>query len=185
MTSLYRFFRSASALMVSRNTGHSLTVSLQHLVYSAPKRTDQNGLEKNANVKSFRPVFASAVKKGDSVLVHDNYKGLELGVVASVKEREIVGLYSPVTYEGNMIVDDVLASCYSDFDSHELQHLAFAPFRWMYTLLKFVPASQMKPDDTNGLLNHVDYGVYWYGQGLHVFANAVLPWNVWGGHSLI
>ena len=58
-------------LVLQTNTGHSLTLSPQHLVYIKWKNTKHNGTEQNADITSFRPVFASAVKKEHSVLVYD------------------------------------------------------------------------------------------------------------------
>ena len=39
------------------------------------------------------------------------------------------GAFTPVTMEGNIIVDGVLASCYASAD-HDSAHLAMAPLRW-------------------------------------------------------
>ena len=36
----------------------------------------------------------------------------------------------PLTMEGNIIVDGVLASCYASFD-HDLAHIAMAPMQWI------------------------------------------------------
>ena len=40
-----------------------------------------------------------------------------------------LGAYTPVTVEGNIIVDGILASCYTISD-HDLAHLAMTPIRW-------------------------------------------------------
>ena len=39
------------------------------------------------------------------------------------------GAFTPVTVEGNVIVDGVLASCYASVD-HDSAHIAMAPLRW-------------------------------------------------------
>ena len=41
----------------------------------------------------------------------------------------IPGAYVPVTMEGNLIVDGILASCYPSAD-HDVVHLVMAPLRW-------------------------------------------------------
>ena len=43
--------------------------------------------------------------------------------------KNIVGAYVPMTTEGNIMVDGVLASCYASAD-HDLAHLSMAPLRW-------------------------------------------------------
>ena len=40
-----------------------------------------------------------------------------------------LGAYTPVPVEGNIIVDGILASCYTISD-HDLAHLAMTPIRW-------------------------------------------------------
>ena len=41
----------------------------------------------------------------------------------------MIGAYVPLTMEGNVVVDGVLASCYPTID-HDLAHLSMAPLRW-------------------------------------------------------
>ena len=41
----------------------------------------------------------------------------------------VLGAYDPMTLEGNIVVDGVLASCYASFD-HDLVHLVTSPMRW-------------------------------------------------------
>ena len=40
------------------------------------------------------------------------------------------GAYVPLTVEGNIIVDGVLASCYVNYN-HDVAHLVMAPMRWI------------------------------------------------------
>ena len=40
-----------------------------------------------------------------------------------------IGAYVPLTNEGNIMVDGVLASCYA-FEHHDLAHFGMAPLRW-------------------------------------------------------
>ena len=41
----------------------------------------------------------------------------------------ILGAYTPVTMEGTIVVDGVLASCYA-FSDHDLAHIGVTPMRW-------------------------------------------------------
>ena len=49
----------------------------------------------------------------------------------------ILGAYVPLTREGNMVVNGVLASCYASFD-HDLAHLIMTPTHWFPTLIEWI-----------------------------------------------
>ena len=124
----------------------------------------------------FNPDFAGNVKKGDLVLFYNSTHGLAPSMVVSVEKVIEMGIYSPLTSEGNIIVDGILASCYSDFDNHNLQHVAWWPFRWWNNLPGFF--TSMKSEQEKKSENRDDNGVHWYAQGLHSFSKAILPWKV-------
>ena len=48
-----------------------------------------------------------------------------------------LGAYVPLTGEGNIIVDGVLASCYPSSD-HDLAHLVMTPMQWFPTLIEWI-----------------------------------------------
>ena len=47
------------------------------------------------------------------------------------------GAYVPLTKEGKIMVDDVLASCYAAVD-HELAHIGMMPIRWFPEIVQWV-----------------------------------------------
>ena len=48
------------------------------------------------------------------------------------------GAYTPLTREGNIIVDEVLGSCYASIGDHHLAHLAMAPIRWFPDFIQMI-----------------------------------------------
>ena len=48
-----------------------------------------------------------------------------------------VGAYVPITVEGNILVDGVLASCYPSID-HDLAHIGMTLVRWFPKIIDWV-----------------------------------------------
>ena len=53
-----------------------------------------------------------------------------------------LGAYVPLTEEGNIIVDDVLTSCYADFH-HSLAHLVMKPMKMISETMEWVFGNDM------------------------------------------
>ena len=49
----------------------------------------------------------------------------------------ISGAFTPVTMEGNIVVDGVLASCYA-FSDHDLAHIGMTPMRWFPGMMNWM-----------------------------------------------
>ena len=47
------------------------------------------------------------------------------------------GAYVPLTEEGNLIVDAVLASCYASFH-HDLAHIGMTPIKWFSEAMQWI-----------------------------------------------
>ena len=47
------------------------------------------------------------------------------------------GAFVPLTMEGNIVVDGVLASCYAAID-HNLAHIGMTPLRWFPDVLEWM-----------------------------------------------
>ena len=50
----------------------------------------------------------------------------------------LVGAHVPLTREGNIIVDEVLASCYPSSLDHHLVHLSMGPMRWFPDIMQMI-----------------------------------------------
>ena len=49
----------------------------------------------------------------------------------------MLGAYVPLTMEGNIVVDDVLASCYADID-HDMSHFGMTTIRWFPKMIQWI-----------------------------------------------
>lgn len=63
---------------------------------------------------------ANEVKVGEHVVIVDGV-AVPVALVETVAAK---GIYAPVTESGTIVVDGVLASCYSNVESHEMAHCA-------------------------------------------------------------
>ena len=62
-----------------------------------------------------------------------------------------VGAYAPVTKDGNIVVDGVLASCYVFYD-HNLAHIGMTPMRWFPDIINWIfGGNNESPDYVNML----------------------------------
>ena len=122
--------------------GKSITLTPTHLIYVL-----------NAETDAFDAVYASDILPGDRVLID-----LHGAPVSDV----VVGVFAPLTQEGNLVVDGVVASCYAVVDSQSLAHSVFAPIRWAYS---WFGKGQGQPQN----------GVHWYAEWLFNVAENVIP----------
>ncbi|XP_022784474.1 sonic hedgehog protein-like isoform X1 [Stylophora pistillata] len=129
----------------TRNPEAEVTITESHLIYQ---------LNKHSPLESVR--FARDLRVGDFVYVR-NGAGLEkftAGRVSGVKRSTAKGAYAPLTETGNILVDNVLCSCYAVISNHELAHWSFAPLRF---------ADWLFP----GITAHNSSGMHWYARTLH------------------
>ena len=82
---------------------------------------------------SLESVFANEIEEGDKLVSWKGSKMTEEEVVA-VEHIGETGVWAPLTTEGTLLVDDLLASCYAAFP-HSLSDLALAPVKMFPRML--------------------------------------------------
>ena len=126
-------------------------------------------------------VFAIDIQAGDYVFVVDvtNKLGPKPAKVTKVETRTFSGLYAPLTAQGNLVVDDVLVSCYAATEAHTLAHLAFAPLRLWYNLLDIYAyltgSENVRSMDGTGSADFDGKGIHWYAKGLYSVVEKTMP----------
>ena len=154
--------------VIRTKTGRNLTLTPHHLMYKKSNDEAKMNLE---GFGTFFPVFAADVNKGDYVLVLDGKSGMKKDEVVSTDMVYLNGVYSPLTDHGNIVVEDILASCYSVYESHSIQHLAFAPFRWFYDVKRKLQSMNISKKLGHSVEELRDFGRHWYGDALIAIAN--------------
>ena len=77
---------------------------------------------------------------------------------------QISGAFVPVTMEGNIIVDGILASCYGITD-HDLAHILLSPMRFIPGIMEWIYGQE---DGAQGYMNIIR----WVG-------SLVVPDSIW------
>lgn len=138
--------------VIETDSGQKITLTAAHLLFVGHNTTEDERMS---------AVFASQVQSGQKVFVFDAERSqLEPVTVKRIYTQEHEGSFAPVTVQGTVVVDQVLASCYAVIEDHDLAHWALAPVRlahWVSSLLfSFQPQVSAQND-----------GVHWYSKILY------------------
>lgn len=139
-------------------------------------------------------MFAVSVKLGDRILVSDTDAASAANEVDShlrwdsVVETKLVleeGVYAPLTMEGTLLVDDVVASCYAVVNSQSVAHYSFLPLRIWYSVTSFFlqrlgdpqysVARHNNTSRTEPTTEEGQNGIHWYASMLYSLSSYVLP----------
>ncbi|XP_036934174.1 sonic hedgehog protein A [Acanthopagrus latus] len=138
--------------VIETDSGQKITLTAAHLLFVGHNSTDEERMS---------AIFASEVRRGQKVFVFDAERSrLEPVTVKRIYTQEQVGSFAPVTVQGTVVVDQVLASCYAVIEDHVLAHWALAPVRlahWVSSLL-FNSQNQVSAQSD---------GVHWYSKILY------------------
>ncbi|KAF3422676.1 hypothetical protein E2986_04318 [Frieseomelitta varia] len=137
-------------------------------------------------VENRSTVFAGRVRPGDKILVRDpdgeNELRHRLRWDKVVDSRLVLeeGIYAPLTSEGTVLVDDVVASCYAIVDNQQLVHLAFLPYRVWSGVKTFVERRVLGAEDHRYTDVRQDStteqeGILWYASFLYWISSYVTP----------
>jgi hypothetical protein len=85
----------------------------------------------NERIEQYR--FARDVSVGDFVFSISSGQLIEITAVRSIVHVEEYA-YAPLTFEGTIVANSLIASCYATF-CHSIMHILMTPIRWWYWLL--------------------------------------------------
>lgn len=144
-----------------------LLLTAAHLLFVAPQHN-----QSQEGTPSSQALFASRVRPGQRVYVlGEGGRQLLPAAVHSVSLREEAsGAYAPLTAQGTILINRVLASCYAVIEEHSWAHWAFAPFRLLQGMLAALcPSAGGAPEGAPA-----SPGIHWYSRLLYRIGSWVL-----------
>ncbi|KAG8181667.1 hypothetical protein JTE90_009827 [Oedothorax gibbosus] len=131
------------------------------------------------NISNSYVTFAKNVEVGHYLFVKNNSSGIELQKVVNITTVIENEHYAPLTEEGSIVVNDVLASCYAMIESHKIAHAVFTPIRLLLNSKKaamhFLQLFTSEEDMSNKVEKPL--GVHWYAALLYKMSYYLLSDN--------
>lgn len=153
---------------LTTESGHILTLTPAHLVPVEGRST----------------VFAGRIRLGDKILVRDSSNEIEVQHRLrwdKVIDNQLVleeGIFAPLTTEGTVLIDDVVASCYAFVDNQEIAHFAFLPYRLWSNMRSFFERRIFGGEDLRYARQNLktkQEGILWYASFLYWVSSYVTP----------
>lgn len=166
-------------VVITTEKKEQIVLTSSHLIFITDEKTPK------IDVSSSYVTFAKNVEVGHFVFVKNNSSKIELQKVINVTAIVETEHYAPLTEEGSIVVNNVVASCYAMIESQEIAHAAFQPMRMLLNskaaALHFLKAVNCIPLKAKGIARKVDYenarGVHWYAELLYKMSYYILPEN--------
>ena len=158
--------------VIRTKTGRNLTLTPRHLIYKAENSKPNLDFDDST---SFQTRFAMNIRKGDFVFVFDKSSGMIMDEVVSNDIEIRKGTYSPVTSHGSIIVQDILASCYSELEDHSLLHMAFAPARWFNDIRNVFSSMKRMEENASSEYENAYMEQHWYSEALLDVGRNLVP----------
>lgn len=171
---------------ITTTSGRSISLTGSHLIFVIEDEvTALSNLTSNAAlITQRREQFARQIVPNQLILIRNNSsQELQVERVVSVVVEEKSGAFAPLTAEGNLIVNQALASCYANINSQSLAHYSFLPVRmYSHIVNLFNYLITMSPHHQQGHSRTVTdqvtpptVGIHWYPRMLMSIANLFLP----------
>lgn len=139
----------ASFISVETEDGHRLALTPHHLLFTAP--------HSGVPYIEYQVQFSSRAKVGDYVLIHKLGGQVAPSRIVSVSLEESQGLYAPLTDDGTLFVNGILASSYALVEDHSLAHWAFGPMRTVFSFNQLLWGETARTYNTTETINTSEF----------------------------
>jgi hypothetical protein len=117
----------AKFLEIKTGSGHSITLTPNHLIYEKTKGY----------------IKAEYMKLEDELQVLMTTNGsFKFSKIISINEKIEPGYIAPLVESGHLLVDGIHVSCYTGINSHLLAHIALKPLIYWYKFSKYMEFEQ-------------------------------------------
>jgi len=145
--------------------GRTLSLTALHLLPSGSceemmvAKLDNEGLDQWMR----KSRFAHRVQPGECLMIFDaETSQVSVDRVAKVGRKLSKGIYSPITVEGTIVTNDIIASCFSQIESHSTQKLAYDVLYAIYRTFGYMKdLAGQRVQEVPSLLNYV-HQFSWY-----------------------
>jgi hypothetical protein len=119
--------RTTYLTISTHNHNKKLLITPTHFIYHLDKHSQHE-----------RILYAKRIAVGDDIYIRNssNPNRVTTGRVTAINVGDLTGAFAPLTETGNMVVDDVVVSCYAVFPSNTISHWSMFPIR---ILARFFP----------------------------------------------
>ncbi|CAG2104070.1 unnamed protein product, partial [Medioppia subpectinata] len=187
------YYESRFHIHCSRNQRRPvLAISLtpSHLIYVTDDNTTvesrrMSRVEYAKNVQKDQFLYTSSL--GDNKWLTSTLESLKsskhsvsMDRVVSVKTRVASGAFAPLTRAGNLIVNNVIASCYAVIGDQSVAHFSFFPIRLFESIKDSIQsmASLLHLRDRQSnhkIVSSHQIGVHWYPKLLYSLSKYIVP----------
>ena len=165
-------------------SGSTITTTPSHLLFISESNSTDSSIS--------RAEFARDIQVGQYLYsTHGELSAVGaramLERIVSIETRLGRGAYAPLTTTGNLIVNNITASCYAVFRSQSFAHLSFAPIRIAYQfvdlgnrLSKFLQLGFSSYQESSNLTRSTRksdsyIGIHWYASLLYSTFKYFIP----------
>jgi len=161
---------------VITSSGKTITLTPSHLIYVIDQH-DPNDMSKSLATK--RVQFAYQINPKQFVVTQELDSTSDeiitrIEEIVSIEVDKRTGVYAPLTREGNLIVNNVLASCYANIEDQSLAHLSFLPVRAYSYLMEFFDLFNSQDHVMRRRQDPPPNGIHWYPRMLRFIGHILL-----------
>ncbi|CAG9533707.1 unnamed protein product [Cercopithifilaria johnstoni] len=118
----------AKFVVLETESGRKLSVTELHLLPLGDCKQMHESMSDTGDIIDqwlWKSKFAHKARMGDCVFTVTSNHELQVDRIVKIGRQYLKGIYSPMTVEGSIVADGVLASCFSQVESHFSQKLVY------------------------------------------------------------